>query len=554
MSTSSGPSIELGLMGWSRPAIQQAFSDHLEKLIVLRGDWSLAFYDLAWVLCTDFFSSEERQYWLEYLLNGQNPDATWGDSSYSAQSALIDTLTVCMACVRLGQPIPRWEELRDRVVNRLIEQASQTAYHNLVAFEILFPLLLRWLDSQGVVFQLSPRSEQYLTKQNTRGMLKIEALRAGIGWFNPESPLSHTAEFLALLIDETINPHNLESLILENGSIGAAPAATAAAILLYRQAGIEAPNALYRYLFRAFRDHQGQGFPNLHPIETSRRLWNLRPWLLSGHLTPLLGDPHSQRLIRQIYDEIVFAPYGRVAWDPLMNAMPDLDDTAVALSLYATLTQSGVIDLTPMTLESITKFRRTNGSFFCLPYELHSTPSVLLHTLMALDQFEDTFGPSLRLEEWRQALLHQVMIDHQQVAELWNDKWHLTWTYAAQAWISVATVQRNFPDLILTMTAEILNREQDGGWGEQSPTVEETAYVIGGLVALLQSPVITLLAESAQQIRIALGRARRFMYGQLQTGSFYAPALWISKTMYRSDTMVLSAVYNALYALNDLKI
>ncbi|MCU0498341.1 MAG: hypothetical protein MUF87_13395 [Anaerolineae bacterium] len=551
MSMSSGPNIQMRLAGWSQSAVQEAFNDHMRKLLVLRGDWTMALYDLAWVLCTDFFSKDEQRFWLEHLLNSQNPDATWGDASYSAQSALIDTLTVCMAYVRLGQPIPRLAELQQGVVNRLIELASQASYHNLVAFEVLFPLLLRWLETQGVVFQISERSAQYAVKQNTRGMLKIEAIKAGIGWFNPESPLSHTAEFLALLINETFNPQELEKLILENGSIGASPAATAAAILLYRKAGLEAPNALYRYLFRTLRDHQGQGFPNLHPIETSRRLWNLRPWLLSGHLAPLLKAPNSLRLIRQVYDEVVFAPYERVAWDPLMNAMPDLDDTAVALALYVTLKQAGVIDLTPMSLISIKKFQRANNTFFCLPYELHSTPSVLLHTLMALDQFEALFGASAQLDQSRQVLLRQVLLDHQHVAELWNDKWHLTWTYAAQAWISVASVQRAVPELILSMAAEILRREQNGGWGEQSATVEESAYVISGLVALLHSEQIALSMDLKKEIHAALGRAHQFMYQQLEGGEFYAPALWISKTMYRADTMVLAAVYNALYALHD---
>src|SRR5687768_14211319 len=86
-----------------RPHLQR----HFQALLSDKGDWNLSIYDLAWVLCCDFFGDEERRHSLAWLLSQQHADGSWGDASYMPHSSLVDTLAAVMALVRLGQPLPR---------------------------------------------------------------------------------------------------------------------------------------------------------------------------------------------------------------------------------------------------------------------------------------------------------------------------------------------------------------------------------------------------------------------------------------------------------------
>lgn len=529
---------------------------HFESLLVDRGDWNLSIYDLAWVLCCDFFGEAEHRKYLGVLLAAQHADGTWGDASYMPHSALVDTLAAVMALVRLGQPVPHAGTLAASV-EALVLQCREYPHHDTVAFELVAPQLYAWLERRRHAPPLGAQAREFLDAVAAKGRHKLEKLRQHQALFEPSSTLSYTAELAVLLEVSPAEVEQLPRMMLPNGAIGLSPAATAAVILLLSQHGREVPPGLRQYLRDTFEDYQHEGFPNLHPIVTSRRLWNVRPWLVSGSLPELARDARLLPLLTRIYQETPLDALGRVSWDTNNRDLPDLDDTAVAFALRCVLVQRGVKDLQPMSPASFKPFQRKNGTFFCYPYELHPSPSALLHTVMAMDLGADTFGESFSRDPVHQDILRNLLeqLDPHgyDFDQLNHDKWHATWTYGVQKWLSLRTILATWPDRVREMSAEVLKRARPGGgWGQRGATVEETAYVTSGLARLLKNVPAFLTDAERTELRSALARARGFLVDTLLQGEPPLPALWISKNMYAPRFQVVASVLEALYATASL--
>lgn len=534
------------------PHIEQ----HFQALLSDAGDWNPSIYDLAWVLSCDFFPPEDVQEHLNTLLALQNPDGTWGDATYVPHAAVADTLAVVMALIRLKQPIPAFNQLKTSL-NRLFRKCSRYPYHDTVAFEIIVPQLLHWIENHGISFELSPLAQHFVHQVGQHGRKKLQMLRDGPGLFNPAISLSYTAEFAALmpLTDEEIQ--QLFALILPNGAVGLSPAATAGVIIILRTHQRPVPLELYCYLEEAFHDYQAVGFPNLHPIVTSRRLWNVLPWLVSGNIFDLLQHPPLLKLLTRIYQEIMFDKEGRVSWDTHNITLPDLDDTAVALALYSVLTGAGVQDLQPATSASLKHFQRKDGTFFCYPYELHPSPAAILHTLMAMDFASRAFGRAFSDNPDNQSIIRRLLqqLDPRELTldQLGHDKWHATWTYGLQRWLSLPAIHAAYPETVQFLVEEVLDRQQsNGGWGQQSATAEETSYVISGLVSALKNTRLLSYQGVRHEIQDALVRAREFLRGEIDHG-INMPPIWISKNLYAPKYQIISAVLDARYSLETIQ-
>jgi hypothetical protein len=534
-----------------RPHVRQ----HFQALLSDRGDWNLSVYDLAWVLCCDFFNEEEKRKNLALLLAAQHADGGWGDPGYMPHSALVDTLAATMALVRLGQPLPRPRELKARV-EALILACHEYPHHDTVAFELVAPKLLHWLERHECTFPLGAQAREFIELVNRKGDAKLSKLRQLGPLFDPGSTLSYTAELAALMPGLLEDVGHLPQTMLPNGAIGLSPAATAATILLLSEQGREVPSGLYKYLRETFEDYQREGFPNLHPIVTSRRLWNVRPWLVSGNIFDLVRDETLLSLLTQIYQETNIDERGRVSWDTNNADLPDLDDTAVAFALYSVLTKAGVRGLKPMTSASLQQFQRKNGTFFCYPYELHPSPSALLHSVMSMDLAENTFEESFSRDPVNQDILRNLLEQlHPRdfsFDQLNHDKWHATWTYGVQKWLSLRSVLTTYPVQVRDMLTEVENRVKQGGWGQLEPTLEETAYVTSGLATLLKYDT-DLPPEELSQLRGLIEGAHRFLVQDLLKPDVQLPALWISKNMYSPRFQIASAVLDAMYGAMTLR-
>jgi hypothetical protein len=147
--------------------------------------------------------------------------------------------------------------------------------------------------------------------------------------------LSYSAEIAALIPLQERDLAQLSRMALPNGAVGLSPAATAAVIMVLGEHHRTVEPALYRYLANTFEDYNQTGFPNLHPIKTSRRLWNVLPWLVSGNIFVVLEDKVVRTLLIQMYQEINFDDRGRVSWD--VNNVTLRSDDGSGSALYAVL-------------------------------------------------------------------------------------------------------------------------------------------------------------------------------------------------------------------------
>ncbi|OJH36245.1 hypothetical protein [Cystobacter ferrugineus] len=530
---------------------------HFHALLADTGDWNLSVYDLAWVLCCGFFNDAERDKHLTLLLSQQDASGAWGDASYMPHSALVDTLAVAMALLRLERPVPRRDAL-GASVEALLARCREYPHHDTVAFELLVPKLLKWLERHQLHLPLSARSREFIEALDRKGDKKLELLRRAGRLFDAGCTLSYTAELAALIPLAPGEEDALLGMMLPNGAIGLSPAATAAVMLLLTEKKRKVPARLTQYLRDTFDDYRQAGFPNLHPITTSRRLWNVRPWLLSGNFFEIARDESIREVLVRIYQETNIDEEGRVSWDTNNSALPDLDDTAVAFALYSALTQLGVRGLKPMSTAGLLRFQREDGTFFCYPHELHPSPSALLHSLLALELAKEAFGVRFTQDPATQTLsrrlLEQLRPEGQDFEQLHHDKWHATWTYGVQKWLSLEAVRATYPAKVREILTECLARERGGGWGQQAPTLEESAYVASGLVRLLKQGSEFLTLSEQASLRNALGRARDFLCTGLGQPDVHLPALWISKNVYTPRFQSLSAVLDALFGLVSLAV
>jgi hypothetical protein len=533
---------------------------HLQDIRVDQGDWNLSIYDMAWVLCSDFFAEEDRERHLQALLNQRNKNGFWGDATYLPHSALVDTLAVVMMQVRRGREIQDRAEVA-RGINELLLRCSAYEHHSAVAFELIAPNFLRWLERKGVTFDLSTEAQAFLQATARSGDYKLAVLRKGPGLFKSHLTLSYTAEIAALIPLEGEELGQLLGMMLSNGAIGLAPAATAAAIVLCREHGREAPEGLYRYLQSTYDDYGQKGFPDLHPAYQTRRLWTMLPWILSGDIFDVVAQAEGLEVVKQLYEDVDVGDVRGVSWDDHNKDLPDLDDTAVALVTYYILRSRGK-DVAPITPKSLLSFQRQDGSFVCYPYELHPSPAALFHVLMSLERGEDALGKGIYAgsgdeERIREAILAQLekQLDpeHKSPEILCHDKWHATWTYGAQRWLSVRVLQERFPNGVEKVVKKALaDQKSDGGWGQEQPTVEETSYIVSGLAHILLRQ--GLGASQREGVRDALQRAWPFLRDRVGRGEGpEIPPIWISKNLYRADFQIYSAIYNALYAFRKVR-
>lgn len=515
------------------------------------ADWNLSLYDLAWVLCSDYMNEEQRQHSLQVLKAVQNPDGTWGDCSYMPHSALIDTLAIIMALLRLEETIPNAERL-SASVDALVAATREYPRHDTVAFELLMPLLLTWIEEHGFQFKLSGLSREFVERTLAKGKYKLSIVAQKIGLFNPKATLSYTAEFAALIPLSDLELDQLPNLILPNGAVGLSPAATAAAILVLRESNREVPEKLYSYLNNVFDAYNGRGFPNLYPYAHTQRLWNIVPWILSGNIFALMHDPEIRAMMLTMYTDIQFDEQGRVSWDTYNTDLPDLDDTSVTFALGAVLTNYGLNSFRRQPLNVFRHFQREDGSFFCYPHEMHPSPVGILHAVMAMELSSIALGYTFSMDPEVQFLMRDLIRNLAPKGAdfdyLWHDKWHASWTYGAQRWLSIRQVRRAYPETVGPMIAEVVGRQIDGGWGQQAPSLEETAYVAAGLAAVLQDPDF-LTSQGRLAIEESLRAAHDYMLRELSQETLHVPLIWISKNVYIPLHQAVSAVLDARYTL-----
>jgi hypothetical protein len=522
---------------------------HFDSLLRTKGDLSLSIYDLAWVLRSRLLSPSQESAALAQLAALQNSDGSWGDATILPHSALVDSLAVLLAFLDMKLELPNYPKLRDSL-EALAQQCMNYPFHDTVAFELVLPSMIRYIEAHHQSLNLSSEIHSYSQSLQE----KLEKRLKGIhGLPSTASTLSFTIEAFTLSADLLPEESDFSSLLLDNGAIGLSPAATAAIYHWYHKRGKPAPIGLENYIRNTYADYENMGFPSLHPLNITRNLWNLMPLILSGILAEAMKRPSLRQQIVQLYSRVERDNLGRVAWDAHNIHLPDLDDTATAYCLYRALAREKIPNLEPQALSAILHFQNEDGTVFCYPNELHPSIGALLHTLLALDlaaEDDADYSNNPQFKKMHQHLLKQVHPESKSLEQLGHDKWHSTWAYGIQRWLSTPSIQKHFPHILYRLIDEIILCQKEGGWGQNQATIEDTSYVILGLWAILKTKHISLPIAQRNAIYKSIQEASKFLQDSLQNLDDYEkafPPTWISKNLYIPYHQVISSVILALY-------
>jgi hypothetical protein len=529
---------------------------HFDSLLHTKGDLNLSIYDLAWVLRSQILKPNQANAGLKQIASSQNSDGSWGDASILPHSALVDSLAVLLAYLELKIAVPNYSKLRDSL-ECLCRQCMNYPFHDTVAFELIVPSIMDYIEKHHHSLNLASEIRSYIQSLREKIEKRLKGLRSLGGVPNTASTLSFTIEAFTLSSEMLPEDGDLSSLMLDNGAIGLSPAATAAIYYWYRQREKAIPAGLEAYIRNTYEDYEGRGFPSLHPLNVTRNLWNLMPLILSGVFPEVIKNPSLRQQIIELYRRVERDSLGRVAWDTHNIDLPDLDDTATAYCLYHSLSRQQIPDLEAQSLSALLEFQNTDGTIFCYPNELHPSIGALLHTVLALDLASETdpdYDVSPQLRQLHQQLLKQIDPDGKSLEELGHDKWHGTWAYGIQRWLSVPSIQKHFPQHLYSLLDEILACQKGNGWGQNQATVEDTSYVVLGLWAILNSKHISLSLEQQRTIHKSIQGASKFLNKALRNLANYEdafPPIWISKNLYIPYHQVISSVMIALFVCKE---
>ncbi len=209
-------------------------------------------YDIGWM--ARITASISNNHWvdlLDWLLENQRPDGSWGEIVYY-HDRIICTLIAAIALRENGR------RQRDLVA---VKQAENYLWHHLhllsrdpfelVGFELIFPTLL--LEAISVGLDVPTHTCGYGEIQKAKlGLIPPSLL------YSPKISTVHSLEFLG----KSADVNQLKNAVASNGSLGNSPATTAYYLLLAQNdnRALEylnfvrenLKNVIYLYPFRSF--------------------------------------------------------------------------------------------------------------------------------------------------------------------------------------------------------------------------------------------------------------------------------------------------------------
>ena len=462
-------------------------------------------YDTAWVASLRAPSNPNAPRYpsaLQWLVEHQHPDGSWGGSLRYEHDRIISTLAALRPLCRFrsDSAIPS-ERIIDDAVRYLWQHAHLLSSEpiELVGFEMLVPTLMSELQGYGL--ELPPYLDIYRdARQQKLALIPKDLL------YSPEVTIIHSIEFLGVDADFD----RLAASQYSNGSIGNSPAATA---YLLDQFPDDANAISYVDSHLALASDTASV---LHPCHTFDILWSAYHLFLGG--VPAL-HVLSPLQYENLGDELRHT--GGISLDSSFP-IPDADDTAVALIL---MHECGVNDVPWDTLD---RFRTGAGHYASFPYERHASSGVNIHVLDALRR-----APPTRERRADIRKIVEFLASARTHDTYWLDKWHISPYYVTSHITSVlcdmdsSIVDEGLVSPLVTRALDWIRRTQnrDGSWGFfcGTPTSEETAYC---LLALCNAGAMGHEHDTA-----AIERGSEFLARTQEEGPS-RPPMWIDKCLY----------------------
>jgi prenyltransferase beta subunit len=471
----------------------------------LAGTQYFSVYDTSYLsLIKDFNNKPIFSNSLKLLFQSRNPDGSWGNSHILSDS-ILSTLSSVYA---LQQSHLVDHDFVQRAIlegqNFILDNYSKIAQETFftAGFEFLVPNLL---SKSGLDLDSHPITKNLRKYQQKKfSMIPIEYIQAN------KTPMLFALESL----DEFGLQKNLDHFIEPNGSIATSPSTTAW-YLTHNTKSDKIPEMI-SYLSSHYNPQTGSV-----PSFADYSLMNI-PFVLYPLFKADILHPQFQSMLNFVLSKWTPSGVGHSSYFPITDA----DDTALSLLL---LTKYGLICNNDKRFEAINTYKKDNY-FVTYPWEIGASNMVNLHVLDMLLE-TTTRATELDIDIYRLTsyMAKQITTEH----GIGGDKYHFS-PYCQNAH-GVLALTKKFPDLSSKLIDWFLSQQdEDGLWGINGPTVEETAYAVLSLC---------YYHIHAENIDLSiLFKAIDF----LLTDTNKYPNLWLSKVAYTPIETVKAHVLTAI--------
>lgn len=465
------------------------------------GKTSGAAYDTAWAArVTDQQGKPLFPECVRWLLENQRPDGSWGCQVLNYHDRLISTLSAIIALKEINGN--RYSSYIQRGETYVWENLKNLDLDNnrLIGSELLFPSLMGQARSVGLdlPYHIKVYQKEYCSK-----LSKVEESL----WYSPLTTLSFSLEFLG----NNADVERLSTAQLKNGSVATSPAATAF-FLKHRKD----PKA-FSYLKKVLSLTGDGSVMTVYPIEVFEYGWTMYNLMLAR----LFFERYTE-ICNFLFSHVGPAGVGHSA----ESSFSDADDTAVVLKILYHRQYSvdiGVLDS-----------YRTESHYLTSPIELDPSVSTNIHILDFVKSCPE-FPDREEVTEILSRFLKREMYS----TGFWIDKWHTSPYYpTGHAVLALWDLEPSLAEKAVSWILETQN--ENGTWGDNGGTLEETAYAVQALLYYHQNVDhldVSVVSEALSHIHsTSLPNA--------------LPEQWIGKVLYCPVNVVFSSLVSASIMYN----
>ena len=463
------------------------------------GKMSGVAYDTAWA--ARIINEEGKPLFpecLQWLLENQYPDGSWGSQAVNYHDRLLSTLSAVMALKEINENkyygyIQRgqayiWENMENLTMDD----------YRLIGSELLFPSLMEQAESMGLDV---PYMKVYLREKDAKLKKIDESL-----WYSPLTTLSFSLEFLG----DAVDVERLKYVQLPNGSVANSPAATAFFLRYIKNA-----RAL-EYLKEILVSTGDGSVMTVYPIDVFEYGWTLYNLMLAG----LYFERYTE-ICNFLLEHLGSSGVGSSTGSPVADA----DDTAVVLKV---LHDMGY----PVDVCVLDKYN-VGDYYLTFNFELDPSVSTNIHVL----DFVKSCLEFPEREDVVERLVH-FLRKEMHCGGFWIDKWHASPYYpTSHAILALCDVDSSLAQKAVSWILK--TQHENGMWGENGGTVEETSYVVQALMYYHRyaEHIDTVSVSKAVS---ALNRERL----SLSSG---AADLWVGKVLYTPVRVIWSSIASAQF-------
>jgi halimadienyl-diphosphate synthase len=326
-------------------------------------------------------------------------------------------------------------------------------------------------------------------------------------WYSPLTTLSFSLEFLG----DTVNVERLANVQLSNGSVATSPAATAF-FLTYKK-----DTKAFLYLKEVLSLTGDGSVMTIYPTEVFEHSWAMYNLMLAG----LYFEKYTE-ICDFFLNHLRSSGLGWSAESPITDA----DDTAVVLRALHIMQH-------PVDFQVFDTYD-TGDYYLTFNSELDPSVSTNIHMLdlvRSCSEFPER-------EEVIESLV-RFLRKRMNSGGFWIDKWHISPYYpTSHVILALCHIDQHLAEKAVSWILD--TQHENGLWGEDGGTLEETAYAVQALMYYHQS------CEHIDTGNMV--RAVSALTCENSASLLVNPAnLWIGKILYASGSVLLSSIVSAQF-------